>query len=738
MKAWLFLLLLASCGFPALPEHGTDASSDAPSATPDQLFAIEPAIANTGDTITLEGTFAEPTMIGFPGGATVQATIIGPHRATAIVPAAASTGGLVAMSGGSTAPVAFRRASFGLGLQPFQQFDDQTNGARAMPSLVAGRRYAMTVVAKSSIYVVGGTDATGGRSDVERAVIAADGSVGPFATVVGSSLTMPRYYAEAVVIGNYLYAVGGMTTGDVEIDSTHSIERASINADGSLGAFETIPNGLVTPRHLAQIAVIGDSLYVAGGTTSTTAGSTVASIEHAAIAPDGSLGTFTADTDALATARASAASIVTGSSWFVLGGIDVSGDALASIESAPINGDGTLGAFAPVSATLVTPVFGAAAWQLGATITIAGGNSSGVVSAVQSASFAADGSLGAFANVAALPIPVAYAGAAVAGNGAYVIGGANDTSPALAGVLRASIDGDGMLDATVVNTQAFVTPRTYYPSVMVGGAYYALGGFAANQAGLASIEQASIAPDGTLGAFAAASATLATPMWRHPAAVIGNTVYIVGGTVANSAVTTVESAQVGSDGTLGSFTTVSGVALAVPRESHNLAIAGNHVYAIGGFDVTIDQASIGSDGTLGTFATVSSVGLTTYHPDASVVVLGNYLYVLGGDDDEEHDPIATIERIALAADGSLSGNFEQTGSFVNARNFPRLAVLGGYLYAMGGDANGTIERASIAADGTLGTFAVVAGTASWCFAGGIADNAAIECGGTGCTQMALP
>ena len=62
----LVLPLMVACGFPRPAEHSADAGGDAaPMDAADpcpaggcQLVAIEPSIANTGDTIMLEGTFA--------------------------------------------------------------------------------------------------------------------------------------------------------------------------------------------------------------------------------------------------------------------------------------------------------------------------------------------------------------------------------------------------------------------------------------------------------------------------------------------------------------------------------------------------------------------------------------------------------------------------------------------------------------------------------------------------------
>jgi N-acetylneuraminic acid mutarotase len=83
----------------------------------------------------------------------------------------------------------------------------------------------------------------------------------PFATVADVSLTTARRGHASVVIGNYLYIVGGF--GDSPLNS---IERAIIHADGSLGPFSPVPEvSLATARYGHTATVVGSYLYVIGG-----------------------------------------------------------------------------------------------------------------------------------------------------------------------------------------------------------------------------------------------------------------------------------------------------------------------------------------------------------------------------------------------------------------------------------------------------------------------------------------
>ena len=305
MRAVLVVLAAAACGFPALHGDGgmppDEGGTEPPEPCPDggcQLLAIEPSIANTGDTITLEGSFAAHATVQFAGGASAPATVLGPHRATAVVPAAATAGELTVTSGGATVgPVSFRRAAFQLGLQRFQAFDDQSNGARTMDiarhrpqcrrpdcrrcarlrlrhrwkqpgrpadrddraSADQHRRVARRLRDRSHdadpSAVVGcrGRDwrlPLRARRRRERNGRARGGpgrwcSLATFALV--SPLTRPRFRSTVNLIGNSLYVVGG----DDGASDLRSVERAIVAPDASLGSFAVTAPTLTAPRNNA-------------------------------------------------------------------------------------------------------------------------------------------------------------------------------------------------------------------------------------------------------------------------------------------------------------------------------------------------------------------------------------------------------------------------------------------------------------------------------------------------------
>jgi hypothetical protein len=712
-SAHVICATLAACGFPRPAEHAPDAGVDAPPGGP-SLLAIEPAIANTGDTIALEGTFAPGAIVTFPGGATASATVLGTNRATAVVPSGATAGALTVS--GTAGQVAFRRASFGLGLQPFRETEAQATAGRELPSLPTPMVGHASVVVGNGLYVFGNIATGAPSAAVLRATIDADGSLEPFVTVGGVALASPRGESAAVVAGGYVYVLGGLVGGQ---GVSASVERAPIAADGTLGTFA--PAGQLAQAVTAmQAVVVGSTLYVIGGRTSSDdlgATAVVATVQRATIQPDGTLGAFAIDPDtALVTAREHAALAVVGGELYAIGGSDVGGrfSPLASIESAAIAGDGTLGAFHTAPAALATPRSRHAAVVAGGTLYAIGGfgGGSGVgtttnLVSIEAAPIRSDGALGAFAAAGTLPTARTRASLAMVGDRTYLIGGysTGDGGGQLATVAVASIDASGTLAASAATSTKLTTTRVTSSAGVVGDFLYVVGG---GDLSHSVIERAPIAADGSLGAFVGVSSTLA-PIGLAATAVIGGRFYVFGGSALAGFTTVVQSAPINGDGTLGAF--VAAPSMGVARAQFAVAVIGASVYAIGGYNgsylSSVERAPINADGTLGAFATVSGVTLTAGRTAYVLAVTGNAVYVVGGDSPGGH--VGTVERAPIA-NGSL-GTFATVGGV--ALTTPRMlatgVVLGSSLYVLGGR-NGSntrlasIESAPIAADGTLGAF----------------------------------
>jgi Kelch motif len=640
------LAIAASCGFPRPPDVGEDGSSTC------RLTAVAPALANTGDAITIEGTFGDSVTVSFPGGATVTATLLGPHRARAIVPASATEGDLTVTTCGTTiGALHFRRASFTLGIGQFAAHYEQMGSARQYPTLTTPRRSHTSLAVGGSLYVLGGNGTRGVLDSVEQAMINADGTLGQFAITRGT-LSTPRQAHTTAALGNKLYVIGGFNS-----NSLNSVEQATIAADGSLSPFDIISDvTLAAARHGHATAVVGTYLYVLGGINS----SPLASVERATIGADGSLGPLSiVQGVTLTTARHSHSAVVAGDYLYVLGGADADG-ALRDVERARIDADGSLGVFEAVpDATLVTERAGHSSEIIGNRVYLMGGiDRTGVLRTVESALLANDGSLGAFEEIREAQ-------------------------------MRSSRHG--------------------HTTTVVGNYTYALGG--SSDIGLHRIgEHATLNVSGGLGPFEIVpGGTLTELRARHVGVVLGRYLYLIGGGVGT---TSIERATVNADGSLGPFTAMPELTLVHPRDFHTAAVIGRYLYLLGGGDSAVERAEIGIDGSLGSFERAPNVQLVTQRGSApSAFVAGNYLYVAGGNSSPDTAG-ESIERALINADGSLEPFALVTGTNLAARRGQVSMLLGYRFYIVGGsDLQGnrieSSERASASDSGILSSFTLV-------------------------------
>ena len=698
---FLGVLLMASCEFPRPadvgPKDGAPDDADAPASvsTNCQLTAIEPALANTGDTLTIEGTFVDAVTVNFPGGTSAAATVLGPHRATIIVPASATAGDLTITSCGSTVgPLRFRRTSFPLGLGMFAAELDQASGAQQMTKLVTARDSHTATVVGGHVYVVGGVGSGGSLNSVEAAMINADGSLGPFEVVADVTLATARQAHTTVAIGNRLYVLGGFGSA-----SLGSVEQATIGPDGKLGAFATVAGvALTTARQGHTSAVIGNYLYVFGGF----GGSALSSIERAVINADGSLEPFvTVSGISLATARYGHSSTVVGNKLYVIGGTGGSGT-LGDVEQATITADGSIGPFEAVAGvTLSTARAGHSTIALGNTLyTVGGVGASGTLISVEQLAINSNGSLGAVTPAVGVTLTTARHGhsTVVVENYVYLLGGTGNGL--LTNVERATINAGGALEplATVPGI-ALVAPRLGHTTTVLGHYIYVIGNGA--------IERAIINTDGTLSSFGLVSGlSLVVVRQGHTVAVIGNYLYVFGGSGGAATFDSIERAAINADGSLSAFMIVDGVTLATGRHTHTSAVVGGYIYMFGGFaneiaTNNVERATINRDYSLGKFTSVADVSLTKPTDAHTTVVSGHYLYMIGGGDASQS---AEIQRATISAAGSLGAFSIAPNTMTVGHAFHSTEIAGHYIYVI----DRTSERAPINDDGSLGVFSTVA------------------------------
>ncbi|MBI4347439.1 MAG: hypothetical protein HY553_11325, partial [Elusimicrobia bacterium] len=334
-------------------------------------------------------------------------------------------------------------------------------------------------------------------------------------TQLGSTMTLPAEPGALALSGVSPYSI--------------TANWSTLNQGGELNGWEASAS-LPAASQGFGVAVLGGRIYIAGGSSGAGASSAVS---FAAVAPDGTLGAWTAARP-LPAPRDAPALAAWGGRLYVAGGAD--GGVQTTVWSAAVAADGSLGpwvAHAPLPAPRTKLTLSAHDGWL-----YAAGGDNGVFpqSTVYSAQVQADGSLSPWAASAALSVPRSGHGAAVAGGRLYVAGGVSfglEASVA-AGALNAgavSWSGAGSLPAG----------RTRHALAASPGRLYAVGGHDGSNAS-ATVWSSTISADGSLGAWVEQPG-LPSARFMLGAAAVGERVYAIGGSDGASALSEVRSSS---------------------------------------------------------------------------------------------------------------------------------------------------------------------------------------------------
>jgi hypothetical protein len=411
--------------------------------------------------------------------------------------------------------------------------------------------------------VIGGL---GAETSIQYALLnSINGSVGVWASAAAMATGRDSHTSE--VYNGVLYIFGGRT-GATNLNDTIF---APLNANGSVGLFTTT-NSYNTASFGQSSAVYKDFLYVIGGrAASFLATSQYASIRHGG---PGTANVFAA-TSSFTTARKRHTTIISNGFIYVIGGFDGNVN-LSNIQYAPINNNGTLGAFV---------------------------------------------------NTTSLPTARTDHTSVVDNGFLYVIGGYNGTAH-INNVQYAPINSNGTLGA-FVNTTSLPAVRSNHTSVVKNGYLYAIGG----SSGVNPLNDVIYAPinstDGSVGAFSTTT-SFVTPRRFHTSVVNNNFLYVIGGSTDTIQLNDVQYAPINSNGTLGAFTATTKFTTA--REEHASFISNGYIYIVGGvssiFYNDIQYAPINPNGSVGVWTATTSI--TTVRSGLSVAAHNGYVYVLGG------------------------------------------------------------------------------------------------------------
>lgn len=547
--------------------------------------------------------------------------------------------------------------------------------------------------------------------DVRYAVINANGSIG--AWQVTTSFNTGRYGHQMVAYNGYMYIMGG-TSDPSTVYNT--VQYAVINANGTLGAFAATTN-LVNPTHSFGADAFNGRMYVVGGAG--TGATAYTSSYYAVINANGTIAAWQTGTSILREARYAGFQLV-GNRMYLSGGVSGNGATYNNqIQYATIQNDGSIGSWADSAATFSNARNGHRFLHFGGYFYIIGGtNGAGEgtrLGDVQYAPLLADGSIGTWSSNTSLPSNLAKGGGAVYKDYLYLVdgfdnGGAPSKATYYANIRNAGQGGQNA--ATWTASSSFTTGRRDHGYVAYNGYMYISGGVtAAAGGGATDVQYAPINADGSLGTWTATT-SLNNPRYGHSMVAYNNVMYVVAGNVGGGAGTSVISAPINANGSLGTWTEANPINL--NRRQHSTAIYNGYMYVIGGainpsinsFRASVEYAKINANGSIGTWIT-APVNFTGARGNLMGFVYGGYVYVMGGLNGLNNgNTLQDVQYAKINADGSVGSTWQVSSQLPFAAGAAGYAMYNGFVYIAGGlDTNAarvnTLQAANVMADGDI-------------------------------------
>lgn len=267
----------------------------------------------------------------------------------------------------------------------------------------------------------------------------------------------------------------------------------------------------------------------------------------------------------------------------VLGGNNYR-EQFATHWTAAVHADGTLDPWREAT-PLPVAVAGHTVLVVGRTAVVLAGQHTGRVNTAEvfTAPVQEDGTLGAWIAAPPLPAPRFHHAAVAAAGQIYVLGGLEATTSTNT-VFRAPVRRDGTVGPWVA-LDTMIHPRSHQAAVVHNGAIYQIGGLDGNPAGanrpLNDVIRARIAADGGLGPWEPVG-RLDSAYGTHAAFTYAGYLYVAGGVENNRRFTdAVRRAPIHPDGRLGAWELLPPLP-AARGHVHHLPLVRNVVYSVGG------------------------------------------------------------------------------------------------------------------------------------------------------------
>jgi hypothetical protein len=392
---------------------------------------------------------------------------------------------------------------------------------------------------------------------------------------------------------------------------------------------------------------------------------------------------------------------------YVMGGYTSTG-ATNAVSYAPINTDGTVGAWTATT-PLPLSVYQHASVAYNGTMYLIGGVAGGYRTDVYKTTINLDGTLGtSWTTESSLPRATAYHAAVGYGGYLYVTGGYNTTDGQIAVVLYAAVHGDGTLGSWLA-TSPLSEGRYRHGMVAYQGWLYVVGGSTASTTYSNSVVRGRINNSGTVVSWTALP-LLPTGRWGHSVVASSGHLYCIGGYGTGGYINEVRAARFDAIGSYDEWVLVSSDAN-MTRRYVGAAAWGNYLYVAGGYtgsvyDNQVFYSALDENGSLTGQAWAGNTGTFGSRYGHTTVAHNGFLYVLGGYNGTTY--LNTVYSAPIDAIGTV-GAWTQRASFTNGRMRHGTVVANGFLYILGGQLSPTsyasdVQKAYLNSDGALGSW----------------------------------
>ena len=298
------------------------------------------------------------------------------------------------------------------------QFNNSQNAATpvwaAAPSLPGNLCASGVLVTRNRVYLLGGNNGSNSVSTVYTMSINSDGLV--LSTTTSTSLPSAVEAGACFVTKNRVYIAGGY----IGSNRTNITYTAPINADGTLGTWTTGPTLPSVLSHSCAV-VTNSRVYLIGGHNATVASNVVFT---APINTDGTIGSWVSGTNYPINSSTMSA-VVTKNRVYMVGGYvgPATPNETAAVYTAPINADGTLGAWV-ASTSLPGKLADTRVLVTKTRVYLINGRDANVASNITyTAPINSDGTLGTWATWTSSPVTVTLGMLFATKNYVYIYGG---------------------------------------------------------------------------------------------------------------------------------------------------------------------------------------------------------------------------------------------------------------------------------------------------------------------------